>query len=158
MLFDAASPLAPSSSVIPTSVGVAIVSAYALDWAKRLKQIPRVSYYSTRLNTWLRVLMAGIGTLGVSWAWSPVSGSGGHELLITFPSNAALLAGLWHWSIQYGTQHFAEIQLAQRPTAQKAMVGQAQDEPSDLPRKTPVGPVTTTDVGVPPNVDKGGSK
>jgi hypothetical protein len=137
---------------------VAIVSAYLLDWAKRLKQVPRISYYSTRLNTWLRVLMAGIGTLGVSWAWSPVSTTGGHQLLVVFPSNAALVVGVWHWAIQFGTQHFAEIQLAQRPTAQKAMVEQAKDEPKDLPSKTPVGPVTTTAVGQAPSVDKGGSK
>jgi hypothetical protein len=151
LLFDTASPLAPSSSVIPTSVGVAIVSAYMLDWAKRLKQVPKISYYSTRLNTWLRVLMAGIGTLGVSWAWSPVSTTGRHELMIMFPSNAALLAGLYHWTIQFCMQHFGEIQLAQRPTAQKAMVEQAKDEPKDLPGKTPVGPVTTTAVGQAPN-------
>ena len=118
MLFDAAV-LAPAAPTIPTSVGVAILSAYALDTAKRLKAIPRVSYYTNKLNTVLRVILSGIGTLGVSWVWS--AAGTGHQLLITIPAWSVILAGLWHWATSYGVQQFAEIQLAQRPAAQEAM-------------------------------------
>lgn len=116
--------LAPAAPTIPTSVGVAILSAYVLDAAKRLKQLPQVSYYSTKLNTLLRVALSGIGTLGVSWVWS--SADAGHQLLITIPAWSVLLAGLWHWATSYGVQHFAEIQLAQRPTAQEAIRAQGE--------------------------------
>jgi hypothetical protein len=127
MLFEV-SALAPTTPTIPTSMGVAILSAYVLDAAKRFKALPTVSYYSTKLNTVLRVILSGIGTLGVSWAWS--SAGTGHQLLITIPAWAALLTGLWHWATSYGVQHFAEIQLAQRPTAQAAM--RDQQEPKQV--------------------------
>ena len=118
MLFDA-SALAPATPTIPTSVGVAILSAYLLDAAKRLKQIPQVSYYTTKLNTLLRMALSGIGVLGVGWVWS--AAGTGHQLLITIPAWNVVFTGLWHWATSYGVQHFAEIQLAQRPTAQAAM-------------------------------------
>jgi hypothetical protein len=152
MFFDTNNVLAPSSPVIPTSVGVAIVAAYALDLAKRIKAIPKISYYSTKLNSWIRLATAGLGTLGVSWSWAAYGT--GHQLLITIPAWSVIGAYLWHAAIAFGVQHLAEIQLAQRPDAQKAMVEQAKVEPKDLPGKTPVGPVTTTAVGQPANVDK----
>jgi hypothetical protein len=126
IVFDT-SVLAPAAPTIPTSVGVAILSAYALDFAKRTKQIPWVSYYTTKLNTLIRIALSGIGTLGVSWAWS--SAGTGHELLITIPAWSIVLAGLWHWATSYGVQHFSEIQLAQRPVAQVAMRAQQEDAP-----------------------------
>lgn len=103
MIFDANNLLAPSSPVIPTSVGVAIVSGYILDVLKRLKQVPKINFYSTRINALLRVAMAGVGTLGVSYSWSPAGT--GHQLLITIPAFAVLVAGVWHWVVQYGMQH-----------------------------------------------------
>lgn len=118
MLSEAITTLTPSSSTIPTSVGVAFVMAYALDFLKRVEQVPKINYYTTKLNSWLRLLTSGIGTLGVSWVWS--AAGAGHQLLITIPAWSVLGAGLWHWAISYGTQHLVEIQLAQRPIAQKA--------------------------------------
>ena len=122
MLFDAANTLAPSSSTIPTSLGVAILSAYALDFLKRLKQVPKVTYYSTKLNSWLRLVMAGAGTLGISWVWSAVGT--GHQLLIVIPAWSVVGAGFYHWAVQYGTQHFSEIILAQRSVAKEAAAEQ----------------------------------
>jgi hypothetical protein len=102
-LFDAASTLTPISSTLPTSVGVAIVSGYALDFLKRLKTLPQVNYYTTTLNAIVRVVLSGIGTLGVSWAWS--AAGAGHQLLITIPAWSAVGVGVWHWAVQYGLQH-----------------------------------------------------
>jgi hypothetical protein len=130
MFFDT-NALAPAAPTIPTSVGVAIIAAYALDLAKRLKQIPQVSYYTTKLNTILRIILSGIGTLGVSWVWS--SAGTGHQLLISIPAGSVILAGLWHWATSYGIQHFSEIQLAQRSQAQAAMREQKGDgAPADV--------------------------
>jgi hypothetical protein len=95
--------LTPISPVLPTSVGVAIVFGYLLDLAKRLKQIPKIDYFTTKVNTGIRILLSGIGTLGVTWAWSPAGT--GHQILITIPAWSALALGLWHWLIQYGMQH-----------------------------------------------------
>src|ERR1700691_5151876 len=130
MLLDTTNLLAPAAPSIPTSVGVAIVFAYALDYAKRLNAIPQVSYYTTKLNTLLRIILSGIGTLGVSWVWSPAGT--GHQLLITIPAWTIVATGLWHWATSFGVQHFAEIQLAQRPTAQAAMRAQQETEPKQV--------------------------
>jgi hypothetical protein len=100
---DAVNALTPVSSTLPTSVGVAIFSGYALDLLKRLKSVPKINYYTTKLNTILRVVLSGIGTLGVSWAWSP-DGTG-HMLQIIVPAWTAVGVGLWHWVVQYGLQH-----------------------------------------------------
>jgi hypothetical protein len=130
MFLDAANLLAPAAPSIPTSVGVDIVLAYALDYVKRIEAIPKVSYYTTKLNTAIRIALSGIGTLGVSWVWSPAGT--GHQLLITIPAWTVVLAGLWHWATNYGVQHMTEIQLAQRPTAQAAMRAQQESEPKQV--------------------------
>lgn len=119
LLIDATHLLAPESPTLPTSVGVAIIFAYILDTAKRLNRVPKISYYTTKLNNIVRIILSGIGTLGTTWVWSN-SGSN-HQLLITIPAWSVIFAGLWHWVINYGVQHFSEIQLAQRPVAQEAM-------------------------------------
>jgi hypothetical protein len=131
--------LAPAAPTIPTSVGVAIIAAYALDFAKRLAVIPKVSYYTTKLNILIRVILSGIGTLGVSWAWS--SAGTGHELLITIPAWSIVLAGLWHWATSYGVQHMTEIQLAQRSVAQEAMRTQKAGSPGPVEVKPMAVPV-----------------
>jgi len=122
-MFDSVATLAPTSSTVPTSVGVAIVSAYVLDYAKRFEKLPQVTYYSNKLNSWLRLALAGIGTFGVSYVWSAVGT--GHQLILNIPAWSVLGSGLWHWAIQYGTQHFSEIILAQRPVAKQAAQEQA---------------------------------
>jgi hypothetical protein len=127
MFLDTANLLAPAAPSIPTSVGVDIVLAYALDYIKRIEAIPKVSYYTTRLNTAIRIVLSGVGTLGVSWVWSPAGT--GHQLLINIPAWTVIIAGLWHWATNYGVQHMTEIQLAQRPTAQAAMRAQQAEEP-----------------------------
>lgn len=113
MLLDAAQTLAPTSSTLPTSVGVAIAFGYLLDMAKRLKSIPKVTYYTDKLNFALRILLSGAGTLGVSWAWSHTA-TGGYHLGIDIPSLAVLGSGVWHWFVQYGMQHGFEIILQNR--------------------------------------------
>lgn len=122
-MFVEASTLAPSSSTLPTSVGVAIVMGYILDYIKRLNTIPKINYYTTKLNSWLRLAMAGVGTLGIAYTWSAVGT--GHQLLISIPAWSVVGAGLWHWVVQYGAQHGWEIILAQRPIAKQAQVAQA---------------------------------
>ena len=126
MFFEANSAIYPSSPVVPTSVGVAIAAAYLLDLAKRLKQFPKISYYSTKLNSWIRICTAAVGTVGVSWSWAAYGT--GHQLLITIPAWSAIGDYIWHWAVAYGIQHLAEIQLAQRQVAQKAMVVQAAEQ------------------------------
>lgn len=136
ILIDASHVLSPEAPSIPTSVGVSILFAYILDNAKRLKQVPIISYYTTRLNTILRIVLSGIGTVGTTWVWSN-SGTD-HQLLITFPAGSVIIAGLWHWAINYGTQHFSEIQLAQRPAAQEAMREQKQPTQEIKPMGVPL--------------------
>lgn len=115
--------LAPNSPVIPTSVAVAIVSAYVLDYLKRFSALPGVTYYTTKLNAWLRLAMSGLGTLGVSWSWS--AAGTGHQLLINIPAWSVLVLAIWHWGIAFAMQHMAEIQLSQRQVAKQAMIAQS---------------------------------
>jgi hypothetical protein len=121
---QAVSSLTPTSPSIPTSLSAAIVLGYLLDYAKRLKQVPQINYYSNKLNAWVRLVVTGIATLGVSWTWSATT-TGGHQWIVTIPATAVLASGIWHWAVQYGLQHGWEILLAQRPIAQKAMAAQA---------------------------------
>jgi hypothetical protein len=131
MLLDTVNSLAPSSSTLPTSLGVAIVMGYILDFTKRLNQIPKITYFTTKLNSWIRLAMAGAGTLGISWTWSSLP-NGGHQWVWTLPAGTVILAGLWHWAVQYGAQHGWEILLAQRPVAQSAMRAQQEQEPKQV--------------------------
>lgn len=121
MFADTVNTLAPSSSTLPTSLGVAIVMGYILDYAKRLNRIPKINYYTNMLNSWIRLIMAFGGTIGISWTWSAIPG-GGHTWTWTIPTASILLASLWHVAVQYGAQHGWEILLAQRPVARDAQV------------------------------------
>lgn len=112
MFFDVNNTLAPAAPTLPTSAGVAIVFGYLLDLAKRLQSLPQINYYTTKVNTWLRIFLSGVGTLGVSWTWS--AAGQGHTLLITIPAWTALAIGIWHWAVQYGMQHGFEILLESR--------------------------------------------
>jgi len=109
MFLETVNTLSPGAPSVPTSLGVAVISAYCLDFLKRMKSVPLVSYYSTKMNTYLRMIMALGGTLGISWAWSSsTAGEGYHQLALTIPPLAVLMAGLWHCAVQYGIQHLGE--------------------------------------------------
>jgi hypothetical protein len=84
-----------------------------LDYAKRLKEVPKISYYTGKMNNLIRLIMSGVGTLGVSWAWS--AAGTGHQLLINVPAWSVLALGIWHWAVQYGMQYTAEQVLQLRP-------------------------------------------
>jgi len=137
MMFDAANTLAPTAPSLPTSVGVAVFSGYLLDALKRFRAIPRVNYYSDRLNTGLRIVLSGIGTLGIAWKWS--AAGTGHQLLITIPSWLAILAGLYHWALQFGQTQLTEIVLSQRQVAKAAIIQQAALKP--LPEEPAAAPI-----------------
>lgn len=123
LYLQTANSLTPTSPSLPTSVSAAIVLGYALDTLKRLQQFPKINYYSTKLNTWIRLAMTGLATVGVSWTWSSTT-NGGHQWIWNLPAWTVLLIGIWHWATQYGMQQIFEIGLAARPIAQKAMTTQ----------------------------------
>jgi hypothetical protein len=121
-----ANTLSPNSPTIPTSVGIAILSAYGMDWLKRLKEFPKVTYYSAKLNSVIRLCAAAAGTLGVSFSWSRLGGVGaGYQFVTTLPSGITLLLGVYHLAVQYGITNFSEILLAQREIAKQAQASQA---------------------------------
>jgi hypothetical protein len=99
--------LEPNSPVLPTSVGVAVISAYIMHLLKAAKSVPKVSFATTKLNAIIRAIMSGIGTIGISLSWAAAA-TGGGTVSIAVPSLGVLLAGLWHWAVQYGLQHFSE--------------------------------------------------
>jgi len=127
MLVDSATALTPTTPTIPTSLVIAIFSAYAMDFLKRLKQLPKINYYSTKLNSLIRLALSGIGTLGVAWSWS--AAGTGHQLLITIPAWSAVAIGLYHWGAQFVATQFSEIILAQRQVAKAAITAQADMKP-----------------------------
>jgi hypothetical protein len=123
MLFlDAVNTLAPSSSTLPTAAGVAVLMAFVMDCLKRLETFPKVTYYSTKLNAWIRLAAAGIGTLGISWVWS--AAGEGHQLIISLPAWSVIGTGIFHWAVQYVVQHGWETLLSLSPSAKAAMVVQ----------------------------------
>jgi len=99
--------LAPNSPVLPTSVGVAVISAYVMHLLKAAKSVPKISFATTKLNAVLRAIMSGVGTIGISLSWA-ASATGGGTVSLAIPSLAVLLTGLWHWAVQFGIQHFSE--------------------------------------------------
>lgn len=107
MFIETANNLAPSSPTIPTSLGVALVTGFVLHLLKVWAKIPWIDFYTTKLNTILRLVLSAIGTLGVSLKWAAATGGGG-TLAITIPTLAVIIAGLWHWAIQYVTQYSSE--------------------------------------------------
>ena len=107
MLLDVTNTLAPTSPTLPTSVGVAIASAYIMHLLKTLKSIPKISFYTTKINLFLRAILSAVGTIGISIKWAAVSG-GGVQLITTIPSLTVFLVGLWHWGVQFGLQHMSE--------------------------------------------------
>jgi hypothetical protein len=126
ILFDAANTLAPTSPTIPTGLGVAILSAYGMDLIKRLKQFPKVTYYSAKLNSLIRLGAAAAGTLGVSFTWSKLGGVGaGYQFVTTIPGLSVLALGAYHLAVQYGLTNISEIILAQREVAKQAKLVQA---------------------------------
>ena len=110
MFLEAANTLAPSSPTLPTSLGVAILSGYVMHLAKASKKLPWITFYTTKLNFAIRGVIAAVGTIGVGMKWAASSGGGG-QLAITIPSVAVLLAGLYHWAVQFGVQHLSETVL-----------------------------------------------
>ncbi|HUK48103.1 MAG TPA: hypothetical protein VLW06_10950 [Terriglobales bacterium] len=123
ILADAVSGLKPIAPTVPTSIAVAVICGSMLDLLKRLQSIPKITYYTTRLNIILRIIMSGLGTLGISWTWS-AAGSGAHELVIGIPAWSALAYGVWHWAVQYGMQHgFEGILQVQRQLSAIAEAG-----------------------------------
>jgi hypothetical protein len=145
--------LAPTSPSIPTAVAVAIVLGYLQDFAKRLNSLPKINYYSNKLNSWIRLIATGAATVGVSWTWSSLPG-GGHQWVWTIPTGVVIATGLWHWAVQYGMQHGWEILLSQRQVAKTAMISQAtylrtSNEPE--PVEVPAGPAPAAKV---PQIEK----
>ena len=103
-LFDAANSLAPTSPSLPTGVGVGIALAYGMNWLKKLSQVPKITYYTTKLNTIIRAVTSFVATLGVSISWTSTT----HTLAIGNLTLGVIGMGLYHWLVQYGTQHLSE--------------------------------------------------
>lgn len=99
--FDATNTLAPSSPTLPTSVGVGIVCAYIVHFVKKLKQVPKINFYSTKLNAIIRASTSFASTIGVSVSWSSTN----HQLIIGNITLAVIVGGIYHWGVQYGIQH-----------------------------------------------------
>jgi hypothetical protein len=93
-----------ASGVLSTQIGAAAVSAYAIQLLQKWGKTPWITEHTTGINAAARVVTSFVAAIGVSWAWGDLS-SGGHTLTIAIPSSAALLAGLWHWFVQYAVQH-----------------------------------------------------
>ena len=103
MLLDA-NVLAPTSPTMPTSLGVAVLSAYVMHLLKSAKSIPAINFYSTKLNFWLRAALSAVGTIGISLKWAAAT-TGGGVIAIQVPALTVFLVGLWHWAVQFGMQH-----------------------------------------------------
>ena len=136
MFIEAANALTPTTPTIPTGAVVAIFSAYLMDFLKRLNSLPKVTYFSTKLNAWIRVALSGVGTLGVSWSWSSHwSWSGAGAAMITIPAGSVLAVGVYHWAEQFCITHFSEIILAQRQVAKAAILAQSDQKPAVIEGK-----------------------
>ena len=104
LFFDSANTLAPTSPTLPTSVGVGIVCAYLVTFVKRAKQIPWITFYSTKINTLIRAGTSFLSTIGVTVSWSSVT----HTLTIGNLTLAVVVGGIYHWVVQFGIQQIAE--------------------------------------------------
>lgn len=81
--------------------GVGAAAAYMIKWAQRSKYFPWFTAEAKRINFYVQVIISGIASLGIGYAWDPAAGT----FLITGLSLHSVLAGAWHWFQQFAMQH-----------------------------------------------------
>jgi hypothetical protein len=96
--------LMANPSLLSTQIGAAAVCAYGIQLAQKWSKLPWITAHPSQMNMIARLITSGVAALGVSWAWGDMTG-GGHMLSISIPSGTAIVAGLWHWFVQYAVQH-----------------------------------------------------
>jgi len=75
---------------------------YLLHLLQKWSKTPWITEHTVVITVAFRAALAFFATLGISWKYSGST----HELVIGGLSAVTILAGLWHFTGQYWTQHF----------------------------------------------------
>lgn len=89
------------ANILSTQVTVAAAGAYILRLIQKWEKLPWVTQHSEPISTFLRIIIAGLGSLGISWSWNGAD----HTLTIAGLSFVTICYGLWHWFSLYAMQH-----------------------------------------------------
>ena len=75
---------------------------YFIEWAKKSKLTPWLTFDTKRLNQITSALLAAIAVIGITYNYDPTIGGG--TLVIHGLSWSALATGVWEWAKQFCTQ------------------------------------------------------
>lgn len=79
---------------------IGLVLVFVQNYLKQQKWFPWLTYQSTKANHAFAILATGLATFGLHISHTGTFASGG-SVLLTFPTGAVMLAGLWHYLQQY---------------------------------------------------------
>ena len=104
----------PVNSLLTSQIAAAAACSYILNLLQKSPKLPWITAHSAGINTAIRIVLSGMATLGITYAWAPSMG-GGHTLTFTIPSGAAVIAAGWHWFSQFALTHLAGTALEEKP-------------------------------------------
>lgn len=103
----------PINSLLTSQIAAAAACSYIINLLQKSPKLPWITAHTAGINTVVRIILSGMATLGISYAWAPAAG-GGHTLTFTLPSLAAGVAAGWHWFSQFALTHLAGTALEQK--------------------------------------------
>lgn len=93
-----------ATNMLATQLTAGAACAYILQLLQKWSKTPWITEHTTGINNAVRLILAFVSSLGISWVWSG-SQDGGHTLTIAIPSAIAVVQSLWHVFGQFALQH-----------------------------------------------------
>lgn len=93
-----------ATNMLATQLTAGAACAYLLQLLQKWSKTPWVTEHTDGINNAIRLGLALISSLGISWVWSGTE-NGGHTLTIAIPSTFAILQAAWHVFGQFALQH-----------------------------------------------------
>ena len=107
---------APVTSLLTSQIAAAAACSYILNLLQKSPKLPWVTAHTKGINAGIRIVLSGMATLGITYAWTPNLG-GGHTLILTIPSAVVLVHAGWQWFSQFALTHLAGTALEDKPGA-----------------------------------------
>jgi len=121
-----------ATNMLATQLTAGAACAYLLQLVQKWSKIPWVTEHTTVINNGIRLGLAFISSLGITWVWSSAD-NGGHVITIAIPSAFVIMQTLWHIFGQFALQHGWGKVLS-------LSEGQPQGQPQGAPANPPAQP------------------
>lgn len=76
---------------------MSLLVIYFINWLKKSKWFPVITYETDKLNHIVAVVLTGLGTLGIHFSFNRDT----HTLVVTGLVTGTILSGLWDWLQNY---------------------------------------------------------